>query len=264
MGNIVSNFEICMEINMKKYFSFINRIITRKTNKTIKEVVVVQRVRSDYICNKIEWLEIINKYITPVLAAEGYHYNGDSIWYTDWNNHQRKVISIYLLKGYSAVFSWGLGYDFIPVISGNCKTYSYYRTDHNIKAQLHVDHYMRKGGYLSSERPYEYTFYKCGTNKEDIEERLHSTFILSKKDIDEWFEKVITLDMALDEVNLQLQEGTINYPKPHYLRAFFYSAKGETDKAVEEFKVYCNDLYAKNIVLAKKIEKQLLAMEKIE
>lgn len=77
--------------------------------------------------------ELLAANITPELP--GFTYNGTYIWYAPWKDHCRKVIRVYPLKGCSAVFLWGLCFDFLPVFSSGGYL-RYQRTDKSVGLHL--------------------------------------------------------------------------------------------------------------------------------
>lgn len=85
-------------------------------------------LHSSFELSLLQLKSLLASTITSKLPT--FTYNGAYIWYSPWEDHCRRVIQVYPLKGASAVFRWGLCFDFLPIF-GESGSLRYQRTDRN-------------------------------------------------------------------------------------------------------------------------------------
>lgn len=74
------------------------------------------------------WKILIDKVLSPVIEKElGMTYLGNGYWADSFNNHRRRVLSLFYINNAFATFKWGWNFDFVPGKSG--KRLVYARTD---------------------------------------------------------------------------------------------------------------------------------------
>ncbi len=200
--------------------------------------------------NKIEKAEAYNKIfgpngtyhtkdylddmVSPLIQGQfKMQYNGAYTWYGSWNQHMRKVISIFLLKGDSGIFKWGYNFDFLPeFMSGR---FQYFRTEKSVKAQLRdlpktfID-FENWGDYLI---PMNADDLKC------LENRITDVWEITQPSISDWFERVNSLEAALAELEYQISYQKyykMFVPEQTYIKAFLTAAMGDEKRGIEILK----------------------------
>ncbi|MDE7432169.1 MAG: hypothetical protein K2N34_09690 [Lachnospiraceae bacterium] len=55
--------------------------------------------------------QFFDELLTPVIKKQfDLRYDGSHTWYGPWENHMRKVITMFFLKGDSAIMEWGYNF----------------------------------------------------------------------------------------------------------------------------------------------------------
>jgi len=168
--------------------------------------------------------------ITPKLPE--FTYNGAYFWYSPWEDHCRRVIQVYPLKGASAIFLWGLCFDFLPVF-GESKSLRYQRTDKSVGLHLFCwppDHWVSISGQGISCR-----FSRFGQSSREVETRLLHAFYEAQELFAPWFQNCCNLHNALMEAKRQRTDpnSQYNWPSPDYVTAFLFAANGDTQTGVK-------------------------------
>ena len=195
--------------------------------------------------------------VAPELS--GFTYNDAYLWYSPWNDHCRKVIQVYPLKGTSYIFMWGLCFDFLPVF-GETGSYRYQRTDKSVGLHLFCwppGHWDSASGQSVSCR-----FRRFGKNPDDVESRLFKAFHEAQELFVPWFQNCSDLQSALTEAKRQCTDPVSqhHWPSPHYVTAFLLAANGNAQtgmKVLDEFWVQYGSRYP--MALHDKLKKKLLA-----
>lgn len=171
--------------------------------------------------------------LTPLINEKfSMKYDGRYTWYSEFVDHKRLVISLFLLKGDSAIIQWGYNFDFIPEIKSN--KIQYYRTDKHIQAQLRD---MPKE-FIDCK---DFKMYKIPLHANDLDKlriKIETTFKALLPSIMEFFSKESTEDLLL------LTEYQIEYkkyykilsPEQQYIKAFLLARQGHIEKAVKQIK----------------------------
>ena len=180
--------------------------------------------------------EVLNEVITSKLESAGFVYDGEHSWYTPWDNHMRKIVTASLMKGY-AILSWGIVFDFLPILSEDKRAYD----TSNRKINRHLYTYPQP--FIDCKVPCkEHEIPQASVASLDaVKKQTAKAFKYSKKDIFNWFSKVTTLEVALTEIERQISYGKYyNFGKPFrlYVRAFLLAATGHYDesrKALDDY-----------------------------
>lgn len=168
--------------------------------------------------------------ITPKLPD--FTYNGAYLWYSPWEDHCRRVIQVYPLKGASYIFLWGLCFDFLPVFgaSGGLR---YQRTDKSVGLQLFCwppGHWSPVLGQHDFCR-----FSRFGQTPREVEDQLLQAFYEAQELFVPWFQNCNNLHNALVEAKRQCTDldSQHNWPSPDYVTAFLLAANGDTQVGVK-------------------------------
>jgi len=157
------------------------------------------------------------------LAAEGFSYDGGYVWFSPWEEHCRRVVRVYLLKG-GAIFQWGLCFDFLPVPAGEWKSLSYQRTDKRVGLHLFTwpeDHWTSRPG----PRPCRFSLF--GGSPGEVEAGVLAAFHEARPAFQTWFRETAGLEGALAEARRQAaQPRSVNWPPPGYVLAFLLAGSG--------------------------------------
>lgn len=159
-------------------------------------------------------------------------YNGAYIWYSPWEDHCRRVIQVYPLKGASAVFRWGLCFDFLPIF-GESGSLRYQRTDKSVGLHLFCwppDHWSSISKQNASCR-----FSCIGQTPRAVEAQLLHAFYEAQELFVPWFQNCCNLRNALVEAKRQRTDrnSQYNWPSPDYVTAFLSAANGDTQTGVK-------------------------------
>ena len=192
----------------------------------------------DLLATNTQLKELLAKAVTPQLP--GFSYDGGYLWYGPWEDHCRKVVRVYLLKGAGAIFQWGLCFDFLPVINGEGRALHYQRTVKSVGLQLFCwppDHWEPTPGRPST-RPCRFSLF--GRDMEDVEGRLLAAFREAQLLFEPWFDRCGSLSGALAEVQRQTEDpgSRMNWPRPGYVLAFLLAANGRREEGLAALEAY--------------------------
>lgn len=179
--------------------------------------------------------ELLAANITPELP--GFTYNGTYIWYAPWKDHCRKVIRVYPLKGCSAVFLWGLCFDFLPVFSSGGYL-RYQRTDKSVGLHL----FCWPPGHWNPvpKQSVSCRFSRFGRNPKDVKAQVLQAFHEAQGLFVPWFQSCCDLPGALAEARRQCTDpdSRLNRPAPDYVYAFLLAANGDVQAGMEALEMY--------------------------
>ena len=195
--------------------------------------------------------------VAPKLS--GFAYDNAYLQYSPWNNHCRKVIQVYPLKGASYIFLWGLCFDFLPVF-GEAGSYRYQRMDKSVG--LHLFCWPPGHWDSASEKSVSCRFRRFGKNPVDVESHLLKAFHEVQGLFVPWFQNCSDLQSALTEARRQCTDPVSqhNWPSPHYVTAFLLAANGNAQtgmKVLDEFWIQNGSRFP--MALYDKLKKKLLA-----
>lgn len=178
--------------------------------------------------------EMLDRQVTPLLAAEGFLYDGGYVWFGPWEEHCRRVVRVYLLKG-AAIFQWGLCFDFLPVFNWEGRNLHYQRTDKSVGLQL----FTWPEGHWQQPPSRHCRFRMFGTGPEEVECQIGRAFGEAQAAFHPWFREAAGLAGALEEAQRQAAAPrSYNWPQPGYVLAFLLAANGrpeEGETALETF-----------------------------
>lgn len=178
----------------------------------------------DFLATYPQLKELLAARISPELP--GFSYDGGYLWYSPWEDHCRKVVRVYLLKGAGAIFQWGLCFDFLPVVNGEGRNIHYQRTDKSVGLQL----FCWPPGHWGPGPGRSCRFSLFGRDLEAVERRLMEAFREAQLLFEPWFDRCGSLPGALAEARRQMEDPAVrmNWPVPGYVLAFCWrpTAKG--------------------------------------
>ncbi len=166
---------------------------------------------------------MLTAWVTPELP--GFTHNGAYLWYGPWEDHCRRVIQVYPLKGASAIFQWGLCFDFLPVFDGSGRL-RYQRTDRSVG--LHLFCWPPNHWTQAPAQPPACRFSRFGRDPDDIKAQLLRAFYEAQTLFVPWFQSCRGLSGALTEARHQRTDPACryNWPSPDYVAAFLFAANG--------------------------------------
>ncbi len=174
--------------------------------------------------------DLLAAVVTPELP--GFTCNGTYIWYAPWKDHCRKVIQVYPLKGFSAIFQWGLCFDFLPVFSSSGYL-RYQRTDKSVGLHL----FCWPPGHWNSvpEQSVSCRFSRFSRSPEDVKAQVLQAFHEAQGLFVPWFQNCCDLPGALAEARRQCTDPAShhNWPAPDYVYAFLLAANGDVQAGME-------------------------------
>ena len=89
----------------------------------------------DFTLTPTGWKILVDESVSELIEKElGMRYLGGYIWASEYENHRRKVVKLFLVNQSYATFQWGWNFDFIPKPSG--KKLMNTRTDKSIYSHL--------------------------------------------------------------------------------------------------------------------------------
>lgn len=178
--------------------------------------------------------DYLDSMLSPLIQKQfDMKYNGTYTWYGPWNQHMRKVITVFLLKGDRGILEWGYNFDFLPELtSGQIK---YFRTEKRVKTQLRdfPKPFIDFGNWD------DYVIPMHSNNLHQLENRITKVWNLSSLQILDWFERVASIDAALAELEYQISYQnyyTFLAPEQAYMKAFLTAMSGNESLAVEILK----------------------------
>jgi len=196
----------------------------------------VQKVEKDFFfATNTQLKEMLSRLISPELAAEGFSYDGGYVWFSPWEEHCRRVVRVYLLKG-GAIFQWGLCFDFLPVPVGEWRSLRYQRTDKSVGLHLFT---WPEGHWTSRPGPRPCRFSLFGGSPEEVETGILAAFYEARPAFQTWFRETAGLEGALAEARRQAAEPWgINWPRPEYALAFLLAMNGRAAEGAAALKAY--------------------------
>lgn len=184
-----------------------------------------------------EFKLLLDQEISPIMRKKGFRYDGRYTWYGDMENHMRKSVSVFLLKG-PAIFRWSVTFDFIPLPSGNRLTYS--RTEKSIVAHMYEYPKDWVHSFLGKAEPEAWWYSPCkmtlsGKDQADIIRQIHRAYACELERFEHWHSQIHTLEDALRMVSEKIgPDGAPLYPflvpSPVYVKAFLQAATGEAQE----------------------------------
>lgn len=100
-----------------------------------KEYVSNIETSNNIYLNLVGFKKLISETLSNIIEKElGMKYLGNGFWATEYDNHRRKVLQIFLINNAYATLSWGYNFDFIPKRSG--KKLSTTNTDRSIYSHI--------------------------------------------------------------------------------------------------------------------------------
>ena len=200
-----------------------------------------------------EFKQLLNKELSPSMAKRGLQYDGQYTWFGEMENNMRKSVSVYLLKGASAIFRWSVTFDFIPWPSGNRLVYS--KTDKIISPHLYeypIDFYKsfesENGNKVWRRSPCKMTM--MGKDLKEIVGSIHTAFSHDLKHFDNWHSEFTSINDAIRMASTKISPNgeplyPFFYPSPIYVKAFLLAAAGDKDMGMDLLEQYLlneNDL----------------------
>jgi len=187
-----------------------------------------------------ELKQLLDKEVSPLLLKRNLQYDGQYTWYGEMENHMRKSVSVFLLKGTVGIFKWSVTFDFIPLPSGERLVYS--RTEKNIKAHLFElpDDYLqsfRGSSGLEVWKKSACKFSRHGKQEnptDDISAQIRTAFVADVEKLSHLHDECTTIADALkvvdDKLNSQNNMDIFHRlfpPSPIYVKAFLLTATGK-------------------------------------
>lgn len=210
--------------------------------------------------------QFFDELLTPVIKKQfDLRYDGSHTWYGPWENHMRKVITMFFLKGDSAIMEWGYNFDFLPIVKSN--RIVYYRTEKSIQAQLRTF----PKAFIDMAGMAEWKKYKIPMhvrNKEQLEQNIQEVWKITVPQITDWFLHVDSLETAIHEAEYQVEYGKyyrLFSPGQLYVKAFLQAQIGNIEQAenlLKETWMYNNASAVIQDKLLKKL-RSLFALEDV-
>jgi hypothetical protein len=216
------------------------------------------RKREDPITNTF-LKTILNEILTPLLSSRGLtKYNGEYLWYSDFNNDGIKLVFKYtLMKGERGLFSWGVCIEDIPTYTQK-KELKNHRTDKS--TTLHLWDWP-KGYSKSFEGGGKPTDLVSHWGEKECRHTINEVFNKYSNEIELWYGKASTTTGCLELANEQIDKGgayNIHFPNPKYVLIFLTAKLGNKTKAFE----LLNDLKTSYLNYDSSWEELFLQIEK--
>ena len=227
----------------------------KKLQPSLPGSVQSAEINRGFLATNTQLKELLARWISPFLGAEGFQYDGEYRWIGPWENHSRRVVQVRLLKGAGGEFAWGHCFDFIPVPNNNFNGYHYQRTDKNAGLQLFVWTRDLISPAEINSRTYQFSLF--GDGLAAVEQRLFQVFQRSNPLGSAWFCAVQGPESLLAEAIRQSWIKYYHWPAPAYIKAFLLSALGQADKGAEELDAWLSEERQIPPELRKKLLKKL-------
>lgn len=186
------------------------------------------------------WKLLVDKALSPIIEKElGMTYLGNCCWTDSFNNHRRRVISLFYINNAFATFKWGWNFDFIPKKSG--KRLVYARTDKSVYSHIFE---MSKDFYDNTKNRKNTVISAYGGK---ISNYNYSLTAMCKSYVDAfyyllpliktYYTLTDTYENTLQNIEHNLENGylkTINYEMP-IARVFIEYASGNRSNALMHF-----------------------------
>jgi hypothetical protein len=218
------------------------------------------REREDPITKTI-LKSILNEKLSPFLKELGLmNYNGEFLWYSDFNVEGIKMVFKYtLMKGESGLFSWGLCFKDIPTFT-QAKELKYHRTEKSTTLHLFEWPVGYAKSFEGGGRPTDLISH-WGENECILS--INEVFKKYRNELIGWYGNSKTTELCLELANEQINKGgsyNIHFPNPKYIRIFLTAKLGDKPKALEMLNTY-KTAYLEHenswISLFQKIEKSI-------
>lgn len=167
-------------------------------------------------------------------------------WYSDWENHQRMVITLYALKGTKYLIIWGYNYDFIPQLTNQDKII-WHRTEKSFHLDIADAFYnhvtfpgdpqtMGYNEFLNAKYDF-HNQYEIPAWTNNLEFALQYIDMLVRRNIPfmlDWFDRVKTIEDAIAELNRQIAvPSSYGHFNEYYTKAFLLARLNHMDEAIE-------------------------------
>lgn len=170
----------------------------------------------------------IESLLEDEMSRLGMRAAGDLTWCSEWADGARRVISLFLLKGDSAVFEWGYNFDFLPEIhSGRIR---YFRTEKSIHAQLRQ--LPREFADMADWSTYSLPMHS--SDLPSLEAEILRIWHNTEPQITEWFSRITLEKDMRAELERQISRGKyyrLLLPEQKYVLAFLTARSGDISGA---------------------------------
>lgn len=168
------------------------------------------------------------------------YYEKERYWYSEWDNHCRKVIYIFATKGTLYPIKWGYNYDFIPQLNNQDK-FVYHRTEKAFWADISdffYNHVHYDPDTMSRMETLQIrTKYCLPNDTNNIEIAREYVYDVVKRNIPfmkEWFSRVQTIENVIDELDRQIaRPSALGHRNSLYTKAFLLAKLHRMDEAIE-------------------------------
>ena len=181
------------------------------------------------------WKKLMDHVLSPLFEKHlGLKYLGGYIWASDFENHRRKVVRIFLINSSYGTLQWGWNFDFVPHLSG--KKITYHRTDKAVT--LNMWELSKDFGAGLKDKP-NYHKTVLSDRGEDINimaEEYRNIFNRILPEIEKYFTYTEPAQNLITEINSKLENGYYRFMArlPFTLSsAFLHSATGDKKRAKE-------------------------------
>jgi hypothetical protein len=175
----------------------------------------------------------LNERLSPQFERLGLSWRGDYYWVEHGDLSCRRVVRFALLKGLSAVLTWGLSFSFVPSISGG--RISYHRTFKSASLDLFEGTHVYASGCSSPTSP-ERVSLQVDRFDQSLADYIGEVLPM----VVSWFDRVRSLDEIAAEAERQMYAlrwgNPTHHPAPAYVLAFVRAAQGQVDAGREILK----------------------------
>lgn len=173
--------------------------------------------------------QFFDEFLTPMIKEQfDLCYDGSHTWFGSWENHMRKVITMFFLKGDSAIMEWGYNFDFLPIAKSN--RIVYYRTEKSVRTQL----WTYPKSFMDVTQWKDYKIPMHVRSKEELGKSIEAVWKLTLPEIMDWFLRVNSIETAICEAEYQIEYGkryAIFSPRQLYVKAFLLAYTGDMESA---------------------------------
>ena len=206
-------------------------------HKNKKNIIYTEAFSSD---GAIAVKNHLDYYLSPLIQdCFDMQYNGAYVWYGPWEQHMRKVISIFMLKGDQGILEWGYNFDFLPELKSN--RFWYFRTEKQIKAQFR-DMPKPFVELAPGEQWKKYLIPMHGDSVRQLEKWIRAVWKQTCPDIRNFFQSIHSMESILMELNARIEQQkntkALTYysmmaPESLYIKAFILAYLGEEAQAID-------------------------------
>lgn len=161
-------------------------------------------------------------------------------WYSEWNNHCRKVINLFAAKGTMYPIVWGYNYDFIPRLNNQDK-FVYHRTEKSFATDIEdtfYSHVHYDPNTMSRMETLQIRAKYClPSDTNNLEIAREYVYDVVKRNIPfmkEWFSRVQTIEDVVEELDRQIAQSiAFEHRYSLYTKAFLLAKLHRMDEAIE-------------------------------